>query len=78
MDNPFFVEDIGNPYKNYLKMDLEFLGFLALMERKILCQKKCIFSWRKRTTNGSSFFDWENNNFLATIGMTAGFSFDKK
>jgi len=40
-----------------------------------LVQDCCIFSWRKKATNGSSFLALEKNNKTNKLGMESGISF---
>jgi hypothetical protein len=35
----------------------------------------CIFSWQKKATKGSSFFDVEKNNKTNKLAMESGISF---
>jgi hypothetical protein len=45
---------------------------LAPIEMESLVKDCCIFSWRKKATKGSSFFDLEKNNKANKLGMESG------
>ncbi len=45
---------------------------LAPIGMESLVKDCCIFSWRKKATKGSSFFDVEKNNKTNKLGMESG------
>jgi hypothetical protein len=48
---------------------------LAPIVMESLMKDCCIFSWRKKATKGSSFFDFEKNNKTNKLEMQSGNSF---
>jgi hypothetical protein len=45
---------------------------LAPIEMESLVKDWCIFSWQKKATKGSSFFDFEKNNKTNKLAMESG------
>ena len=48
---------------------------IAPIEVESLLQDCCIFSWQKRATKGSSFFDLEKSNKTKKLVTKSGISF---